>query len=181
MTEIPASMVRELFDYRDGKLFWEPRQREHFISERGFKTWNSRYPGKEIGCKHRSGYRYVRIKFGGKQKYLMHRLVWAWHYGSWPKDQLDHIDHDRSNDRIENLREVTRAENMKNMSMSKNNTSGVTGVHWHKQHKKWAAQIRTSRKTKHLGYFENFEDAVEVRKDAEKLYGYHQNHGKAAS
>ena len=122
-----------------------------------------------------SGYR--RIKINGVQ-YRMHRLVWLYHFGEWPVDEIDHINGERLDNRIDNLRVVTNQENCKNQKLPRNNKSGVTGVHFNKHHQKWQAQIKGDGKLKHLGSFANFEDAVAARKAAEILYGFHENHGR---
>ena len=122
-------------------------------------------------------YRYIRIE--GKN-YFSHRLAWFYVYGEWPQDQIDHIDGNRLNNRIENLRDVTNAENRRNTKRQSNNTSGVTGVRRRKNHRKWEARIKVNRRCIHLGYFNDMETARRVRKEAEKRYGFHENHGREA-
>lgn len=117
------------------------------------------------GCKAPTGY-YV-VKCLGKI-YLAHRIVWALHYGSWPKSHLDHINRIKNDNRIENLREATHAENHQNRSRQKNNASGFTGVHWHSRDKKWEARIQVNKKQKHLGYFDTPEKAYECYKRAKQ-------------
>ena len=92
--------------------------------------------------------------------------------------QIDHLDHDRSNNRIENLRLVTHKENGRNISKKKNNTSGITGVRWNKARQKWVAQISINKKGIYLGLYNNLLDAVAARKRAEKFYGFYENNGK---
>jgi len=109
--------------------------------------------------------------------YLLHRLAWLYVYGKWP-NEIDHINHNQSDNRISNLREVTHRENMLNQSMCKNNTSGVTGVYWHKKNNKWFASIMVKGVAIHLGIsFDKFEMMC-ARKSAEIKYGFHVNHGK---
>ena len=122
-----------------------------------------------------SGYR--RIKINGVQ-YRMHRLVWLYHFGEWPSDEIDHINGDPLNNHIDNLRVVTNQENQKNAKRSNANTSGVTGVGFYTQTQKWRAEIKVDGKNKHLGYFDTFKEAVAARKSAENKYGYHENHGR---
>lgn len=119
---------------------------------------------------------YLRIKVNGKL-YLAHRLAWLYVYGSFPKGQIDHINGIRLDNRICNLRDVTKKENLVNKRIYANSKSGITGVHWHKQHKKWAVVICKDNKTKHLGLFDNLEQARLCRKKADKDYGFHINHG----
>ena len=91
--------------------------------------------------------------------------------------QVDHIDHDRLNNRIENLRLVTNSINGKNTKMHKNNTTGVTGVTFDKNRNKYKAQIVVNHKLDNLGRFNTFEEAVQARLQAEIKYGFHRNHG----
>lgn len=121
------------------------------------------------------GYRIIGIN--GK-KYRAHRLVWLYEYGYWPKYQIDHINHIKDDNRIVNLREVTHEDNQRNMSKSKNNKSGHTGVVWDKSVNKWRAEINIKNKSITLGRFINKEDAIKCRKQAEIKYKFHENHGK---
>jgi len=121
-------------------------------------------------------YGYIIISVGGKS-YKSHRLAWLYITEKWPKDQIDHINHIRNDNRFKNLREVTHQENHKNQSMQKNNTSGCTGVYYYKPTNKWVVRIKVDGKNKNLGYYESFNDAVEVRKKAEVELDFHNNHG----
>ena len=119
---------------------------------------------------------YVKIKVNNRNHYA-HRLAWFYVYGAWPENQIDHINHDRSDNRIDNLREVTGKENSKNQKMHITNSSGVTGVYWRKDRSKWRAAIHVNNIFIGLGsYIDKFE-AICARKSAEVLYGYHPNHG----
>ena len=100
--------------------------------------------------------------------------------GEWVTE-LDHINGDRLDNRIENLRPVTRQENLKNQKRSIANTSGVTGVYWDRETGKWRALIRIGGKVKTIGRFLSFEEAVMARKEAERKNGYHANHGRVAN
>jgi len=119
---------------------------------------------------------YMRIKVKGKQ-YLSHRLAWFYAHGVWPKHEVDHVNHDRADNRIVNLREVTRLENMRNASQYKTNTSGVTGVYWHKPTEKWQASIAVEGKLLYLGLDVDKFEAICARKSAENRYNFHSNHG----
>lgn len=90
--------------------------------------------------------------------------------------QIDHINHDRSDNRIQNLRMVTKISNGRNLTKKINNTSGVTGVSWYKSRGKWRVQIMVDRKSMHIGYFSDFESAVAARISANERYGFHKNH-----
>ena len=135
--------------------------------------------GKELGGLDAStGY---KTAFIDGKKYTQHRLAWLYVYGVWPKKHIDHVNHNRADNRIKNLREVTHKENMRNKGISKKNTSGVTGVYYLKITKKWYAQIRVDGNLKHLGYFKNKKDAINARKKEEEVNGFHKNHGACRS
>lgn len=125
---------------------------------------------------HRDGAGYRRVQVDGRS-YVAHRLIWKMVYSVDPKDQLDHINQKRSDNRISNLREVTPAENQKNKTQYCNNTSGHTGVVWNKPAKKWCAMIKVSGCQKNLGCFIDKSEAAAARKEAEIKYEYHPNHG----
>jgi len=119
-------------------------------------------------------YRQVSV---GKRSHYSHRVCYLLYYGHWPNGQLDHIDHDGLNNKIDNLRVVTQSENLKNAPMRIDNTSGHVGVTWHKGRKKWQAGIIVNRSYHFLGRFDDIDLAVSVRKQAEIEFGYHKNHG----
>lgn len=112
---------------------------------------------------------YTQIRLDNKQ-YRSHRLAWLYMYGEWPEEQIDHINRNRLDNRICNLRDVTNKQNMQNAGKYSNNASGHTGVYWNKRDSKWQAKIKHNRKNISLGYFDKLEDAVAARKAAEKLY-----------
>jgi len=120
---------------------------------------------------------YISIFFNGKA-YKAHRLAWLYMTGSLPKHQIDHINHDRIDNRWINLREATTLDNNRNQSLRKNNTSGFTGVFWMKSRNKWIAQITVKRKDIHLGCFDDLSEAIAKRQTANVLYGFHANHGE---
>lgn len=92
--------------------------------------------------------------------YRSHRLAWLYVYGTFPKEDLDHIDTVRTNNRIANLRKADRTFNMQNKRRpSANNKSGFLGVYFHKPLQKFAAQIRINGRNTHLGLFGTAEDA----------------------
>ena len=152
--------LRRLFRYDGEQLFWRerPSRRVDMSRPAGGITGN--------------GYRMIKVK---EKSYLAHRLIWLYVHGNWPLHQIDHINHERDDNRIENLRDTK--ENDRNRSPYKNNSSGVVGVVWHKRRKKWRAQIRVNGKMVHLGDFKSKEEAAQVRKEAVRKYGFHPNHG----
>lgn len=130
--------------------------------------------GQVIGSPHRFGYLLARI---GGATYKVHRIAWALQTGKWPY-QVDHINHNREDNRWINLRECFENENHKNKSLQKNNTTGVTGIRWDAKHKKWIAHITVKSHYRYLGTFEDKEEAIKARKQAETYYGFHVNHGQ---
>lgn len=159
-------------DFLKEKLIYTP--------DTGLFTWkvtlgSRAKAGSQAGCHGYGGY--VRIIIHGKI-YRAHRLAWLYETGELPVDQIDHINGVRMDNRIVNLRVVTNEENSKNRRLSKNSTSGVMGVCWHKSNKKWQAQIYNNGKAIYLGAYDNIEDAISARADAEARYGYHQSHGR---
>lgn len=136
---------------------------------------NARIEGKEVfPSLNNEGYKHGNLF---KKEYKAHRVVWLWWHGKWPKE-IDHIDHIYSDNRINNLRDSSHIENLKNQSLSKNNSSGIVGVYKKKNNNKWLAQINADGKVMHLGSFDNIEEATSARKEAEKKYEFHENHGR---
>jgi len=124
----------------------------------------------EIGCFDAStGYLVVGFN---KKIYYAHHIVWVLHHKKWPEHQIDHIDRHKTNNKINNLRDVPQAENCKNKSIRSNNTSGITGVCYVKEIKKWQARINSNGKTVNLGYFTSLFEACCARKSAEIECGY---------
>ena len=121
---------------------------------------------------------YLRTWYYGKIV-SQHRLIWKMVHGYWPKE-IDHINGNRTDNRLSNLRECDRATNNRNTAVSKRNTSGVIGVSWYKETGKWRSNIKKSGKQIHLGLFDSLLDAVAARKSAERELGFHRNHGRRA-
>lgn len=152
----------------------------HYNPDTGVFTWKVRKHRRRkngvVG--HINPFGYLTIGIDGKC-YQAHRLAWFYVYGEFPRKSIDHINHDKLDSKISNLRVITQTENSRNCSISKSNKSGITGVHWNKKVNKWCAQIMVNYKNKFLGHFENIEDARQSRKEAEIEYGFHKNHGVA--
>ena len=130
--------------------------------------------GDIAGSKRANGYYVIGID---NEVIPSQRIAWLYEYGEMP-EYIDHIDHNPSNNSINNLRNVSHQENMRNKLQYENNTSGVTGVNWHEKDRRWIARISVDGKRLRLGAFVEFHEAVNARKNAEVLYGYHENHGK---
>lgn len=177
---LTAGIARELlmYDAETGKLHWRRRARRWFKDDRAWNSWNARFVGKDALAGAHKGYRRGRIL---GITYLAHRVVWLIHHGDWPKEQTDHINGIRADNRMENLREVTPQDNAKNQQRKISNSSGVMGVYWHAGVNKWVADIRGEGRRIYLGSFNSFDDAVNARLSAEINHGYHENHGREGS
>jgi hypothetical protein len=149
------SRLRELFSYN---------------CETGCITRNvsagSSVAGSQVVSK--SAHGYVRTKVDG-EFIAGHRLAWALHYGEFPSLDLDHINGEKTDNRISNLREATRSQSQINRGQMRNNTSGFKGVNWNASEGKWMARCAAQGKRKHLGYFENLSDAVAAYQSAAKI------------
>jgi len=151
----------------------------HYNPETGLflrlKTVASRAKKGDIaGClRVQDGYLQIYIDYNS---FLAHRLAFFYMLGFFPQE-IDHINHIRNDNRWGNLRSANSTINGRNSSISKKNSSGVTGVNWDKTLNKWRARIKVDYKDKHLGFFDKLEDAIACRKSANKLYGFHENHG----
>lgn len=130
--------------------------------------------GMLAGCVNGCGYSQIKIK---GVTYYAHRLAWLYVYGEFPENQIDHINHIRSDNRWCNLREVTHQENSMNRNLDIDNTSGVIGVSWSKRDNKWYSRIKINSKEKYIGLFEDKFEAICARKSANNKYGFHSNHG----
>lgn len=178
--QVTPAMLRDLLEYDPGLglMKWNPRSRGAFSDKRSFSTWTSRYAGMPaFQSKNEHGYPIGRIM---GFNFKAHRVAWAIAYGEWPAGEIDHINHDRSDFRLANLRTVTVTENRRNQSLSIKNKSGAMGVWFAAHAKKWTAQIMVEGKGRHLGYFTTFDEAVAARAEANVRFGFHENHGMAA-
>lgn len=115
---------------------------------------------------------YVQVMIDG-ENYVAHRLIWRMVSGEWPTHQIDHKDLNRSNNRWLNLRPATNKQNSENHSLRTDNTSGVVGVCWSPRHGRWRAFITHYGKQTHLGYHDDFETAVNARREGEQAFFTH--------
>lgn len=124
--------------------------------------------GTVLGTKASTGY--LTICFKG-QIFTAHRLAWFYVHGVMPSSPVDHINGNRTDNRIENLRSGSFASNNQNrLKPQRNNTSGFLGVGWNKQNKRWKAQITVDNQTKHLGHYDTPEEAHEAYLAAKRKY-----------
>lgn len=161
--EISSEILLKTFRYENGKIF-------------RLKSAGRVSAGSEAGSELPNGY--LRTKVCGVDMYV-HRIVWIMHNGEIPFGMhIDHINHNRKDNRVQNLRLVTNGENHKNTKLCSRNSSGVCGVSFSKRHNKWWARINVDRKFINLGMFDDINSAIEAREKAEKFYGFHENHGR---
>ncbi len=149
---VSQERLKELYDYRDGAFFWKTTGEEH----------------KPTPITNHHRYRRLVVD---KKAYAFHRLVFMYHHGYVPKI-VDHIDNDRTNNSIENLRETTQQLNCLNRVTHKNSSSGCKNVHWDKKSKKWRVCLSVDRKRLLIGQFEDLEFAELVADEArQKFHG----------
>lgn len=162
--------LRELLTYdpETGKLFWKERPIGLFASRRAFSAWNKRFAGQEAMSCVDEGYK-TGCLFNSRVR--AHRIAWALYFGSWPKDQIDHINGDRSDNRICNLRESSNAENQWNTSVRSYSSSGLKGIGRKGDSGRWMARISVNGERKYLGTFTTPEDAH--RAFCEAAHKYH--------
>ncbi len=134
--------------------------------------------GELAGCLNADGYIIVSV---GRTRYYAHRLIWLMKFGEWPSGEIDHIDGDRSNNRIENMRCVTKSGNMKNQKRNSRNTSGAPGVGWDRTRNKWRVQIYVNGKHSFQGRFDSKEEAVNHAKSIYMKSGYSNRHMKGVT
>lgn len=128
-----------------------------------------------VGTANADGYLMVELDF---RTYSLHRLAWFYVTNRWPENEIDHINGDRADNRLVNLREATHLQNSRNQGLRKSNKSGVKGVSWEGRRSKWRASAMVSGKKIHLGYFDDkclAETAVRSFRSAND--GEFQNHG----
>jgi hypothetical protein len=121
---------------------------------------------------------YLRFSHCQGRTLAAHRIALVLSGQSVNKMQVDHINGDTKDNRLANLRLTSAAVNMRNAKRSRRNISGVTGVCWHRTARKWQASVYDAYLSKHLGYFDDFFEAVCARKSADNRLGYHPNHGR---
>lgn len=123
-----------------------------------------------------NGNGYLQVTISGKI-YQNHRLAFLYMTGSMPNEQVDHIDHQKTNNVWSNLRLASRKENSQNRPLQVNSKCSCFGIRYIKSTNKYAARIGVNKKEIFLGSYNLYEDAVSARRNAEKLYGFHENHG----
>lgn len=139
--------ITDVLGYRDGDLFWKKSHKKHLV-------------GAVAGTVKRSGYRLVQVS--GKL-ILAHRIVWAIHHGKFPDLSVDHINQDKDDNRIENLRLATVSQQQMNMAPTSSNKSGLRGVFWKRDKKKWEVTLYKDGVAHYGGRYGKIEDAKKAQ------------------
>jgi len=140
---LTKEFANELFDYSNGNLYWKK------------KTNTKTIIGSLAGTKHSKGYWHIAIH---RKQYLAHRIIFLYHHGYLP-EFIDHIDGNKLNNKIENLREATKAQNLWNSKINSNNKTGFKNVFWDKQRRKWKVIIKQNKLSHYVGCFDNLDEA----------------------
>lgn len=159
---LSVAQLREIFicDPEQGTLVWR---------ERPGVVGNRRVAGKPAGALNTAGYRVVTVR---PQWMYVHRVVWAMAHGEWPTHRIDHVNGDRSDNRLANLREASHAENLSNRGAQVNSQSGIKGVYRETFTGRWRASIQHEGKTYNLGRYDTPEAAqAAYRAAAERFHG----------
>lgn len=163
--------LRELLRYEPdtGKLFWLRRDESFFKEKRHCSIWNAKYADMEAFTAESAGYKIGRIF---DKMHSAHRVIWAIHSGCWPVHCIDHVNGNRRDNRISNLRPATKAQNSMNQPGKPGAKSKLKGVSWFAARRKWKAEIRSNGKKFFLGHFDTEEDAHESYcKAAKEMHG----------
>lgn len=180
--DITVELMRRLVEYNplSGEFIWKKRTPDlfeagHFTADKQCQGWNARYAEtKAFGCIGAQGY-YKATFF--KVSFYAHRVAWAIHYGEIPSLEIDHINRDRSDNRIENLRLADRLSNAKNQTAHRDSRTGVKGVIRCRTKKtRFSAHLMVDGKRINLGRFNDLDSARRAYLDAAK-----KHHGEFAS
>ncbi len=179
-TKLTQQILNETLSYDPvtGLLAWKPRDRSLFRSNASYIQYHKRFVDKPaLTADNGEGYLCGTV-LGCRAK--AHQVIWVMVHGKLPEKgfQIDHINGVRSDNRLENLRAVSKHDNGKNQRLPTRNTTGAIGVSWYKPTKKWLVRINVNKKTVCGGYFSSFEDACAARTLLEVQNNYHENHGR---
>lgn len=153
--------LRSLFDYSPeiGELVWKHR-------DDASPQWNAKYAGNKAGYVKT----YPKVKVCG-QEYVTHRLIWKMVYGNDP-DSIDHLNRDKCDNRLCNLRDVSHSVNMRNKPVGRN-TSGHKHIHWSASLEKWVVQLQVPGKgQRQVAWESELKNAIRIRNELMPKYGY---------
>jgi hypothetical protein len=176
----PIDLIRRLYSYdpETGRFTFIERDRGMFSSENRMNDYNRRRLGKYGDTYLNNGYRrlFIATKKHRSEIFSAHRIAFLLCHGFCP-EIIDHINGDRTDNRIENLRPSSVSENSKNRRMNKNNRYGHTGIRRTRNGKRWVVQLNIAKKQTHLGTFDTLEDAIKCYESAKANDGYDSSHG----
>lgn len=182
--DLPIALVRQLveIDHETGIMTWRSRDPSMFdvadgYAERLCAMWNKKFAGR-IAFTNVTHKGYLVGKLLGRNAFA-HRVAFALYNDRWPEGLVDHDNGDRQDNRPGNLFDVDAGQNARNAKRRSDNRSGCTGVGFHRREGVWYARITVNNQLRILGRFSEFEDAVRVRREAEKWLGFHPRHGRA--
>jgi len=166
----PVDYLLDCFKYdgATGLLYWRDRPKNHFETESAWKRHKTLRSGKPILTTNAYGYKVARLSQESKHKlFLCHRIVYAMFYGD--RDMIvDHVNGDRLDNRIENLRAVSSRENLLNTSVKKK--QGLKGAYYEADRGKWLSQIKINYKSFYLGRFDTEQEAHKAYMNAFNKY-----------
>lgn len=161
-----SSELNQLLRYESdtGKLYWKHRPVEYFKSPRSAKIWNTKFSGKEaLIADNGKGYRIGCIEY---KHYLAHRVIWCMVFGYWP-EEIDHINLNKADNRLSNLRDVSHIVNLANQPLRATNTTGLANITWDKARSQWLVMMRRYGTRHIIGRFSCISRAVKARNRAE--------------
>lgn len=174
MIELTQEYLKEILDYdpETGVFTWKERNLKYFKSTRAMNAFNKKNANRIAGSVHYEGYIVITIN---KKTYQSHRLAWLYVYGHLPKNEIDHINHIKHDNKISNLREATKSQNLQNQikAQKDNKSTALLGVHFNKRNNNFNASIRKDGKLKHLGCFKTAQEAHEAYiKEKRKIHEF---------
>lgn len=180
-------LLRQLLSYdrQTGRLTWIERNARNIRNgggtARSAAVWNGKYAGRPADATISNGYRIVVVH---GRRIPAHRAAWAIEFGTWPNAEIDHLNHVRCDNRIENLRDVPRSENCKNQSLRSDNKSGLVGI-WERKPKAWGARwqviISAGGRIVQRRAFRCLGAAVRFRNDGYRSRGFLPQHGESGA
>jgi hypothetical protein len=157
---ITQDVIKEYFDYKDGILYWKKSKRKIKVGD--------------VAGHFSKGYLVTKFNY---KNYYNHRLIYLYHHNKLP-NYIDHINGNKADNRIENLRETSLTENQFNRTTNNNSSSGIKNISWFSPSNKWRVVCQINKKFKHFGLYDNLYDASHVaRRIRNKYHGEFVNHG----
>lgn len=181
MKDISQKTVQSLLEYNPdtGVLKWKERCESLFPKKCYMVAWNKKNAGNRAGSiltNKRTGYKNRQITLLGKRR-LEHQVVWLYVKGHPIPTEIDHINQDATDNRWSNMRASNHSLNGRNSTKKSTNTSGITGVYWHKRAGKWLAYCTCNGECNYLGLHADIKNAEKAVKEFRKDNGFYDAHG----